>query len=96
MRYFQYWRHRSEHAIMEIDSFPIMVRILTIGGMAAGFLIISPGLRGNVTEGYSIFVRTINDLAPWSYIAIGAFFFMALTSELYQHALPKDPGIPKE
>ena len=73
-----------------------MVRALTIGSMTGGFLIISPGLRGNVSTGYTMFVQTLNDLAPWSYIVIGLGIFLALTVELYRHAIPKPTGIPKD
>jgi len=72
-----------------------MLRTLTIGSMTGGFLIISPGLRGNVIKFYNSFVMTLNDLAPWSYIAIGLAFFVLLTIELYRHAMPKGVKIPK-
>jgi hypothetical protein len=71
-----------------------MLRTLTIGSMMGGFLIISPGLRGNVIKLYNSAVLTLNDLAPWSYIAIGLAFFVLLTIELYHHALPKGSKIP--
>jgi hypothetical protein len=72
-----------------------MLRFLTIGSMTGGFLIISPGLRGNVIKVYGSLVLTMNDWSPWSYIAIGLVFFVLLTIELYRHAFPKGMRIPK-
>ena len=72
-----------------------MLRALTIGGMAGGFLLISPGLRTNVAQGYSTLLQILNDSAPWSYIAIGLGIFITLTVELYRFAIPKNRGIPK-
>jgi hypothetical protein len=71
-----------------------MLRLLTIGSMTGGFLIISPGLRGSLMKFYSSFVLTLDDFAPWSYIAIGLAFFVLLTIELYRHAFPKGAKIP--
>lgn len=72
-----------------------MLRALSIGGMAGGFFMISPGLRGHVMQGYSTFVETLNDSSPWSYIAIGTLIFILLTIELYRHASPRGAGTPK-
>lgn len=66
-----------------------MLRFLSIGGMTGGFLVISPALRGHVIDGYALLVGTLNDFSPWSYIAIGIGIFVALTVELYRHAIPK-------
>jgi hypothetical protein len=66
-----------------------MIRLASIGGMTGGFLMISPGLRGNVIKGYSMVVDILNDCSPWSYLAIGAGIFTLLTIELYRHAVPK-------
>ena len=66
-----------------------MLRIFSIGGMTGGFLMISPGLRGQVIQGYSSFVGTLNDCSPWSYIGIGGLIFVLITIELYHNAFPK-------
>ncbi|MDR3701005.1 MAG: hypothetical protein P4L56_15265 [Candidatus Sulfopaludibacter sp.] len=66
-----------------------MIRLASIGGMTGGFLMISPGLRGNVIKGYSMVVDILNDASPWSYLGIGILMFVLLTMELYRHAIPK-------
>jgi len=71
-----------------------MVRVFSIGGMTGGFLMISPGLRGQVVQGYSVLTSTLDDWSPWSYIAIGSVFFVLLTIELYNNALPKTKRTP--
>jgi hypothetical protein len=72
-----------------------MIRALSIGGMTGGFLMISPGMRGQVINGYSMVVNTLNDYSPWSYVAIGVVIFVLLTIELYRHAVPRGSGVPK-
>ena len=66
-----------------------MIRLFSICGLTGGFLMISPGLRGNVTKGYSTLVDTLNDSSPWSYLGIAIVIFVLLTMELYRHAIPK-------
>lgn len=63
--------------------------------MTGGFLLISPGLRGQVMKGYSVLLDTLNDFSPWSYIAIGAGIFLLVTSELYRNAMPRGAGVRK-
>jgi hypothetical protein len=72
-----------------------MSKLLSIGGMTGGFLVISPALRANVIHGYGILVNTLNDFSPWSYIVIGIGIFVALTVELYRHAIPRGSAAPK-
>ncbi len=72
-----------------------MIRLASIGGMTGGFLMISPGLRGNVIKGYSMIMDILNDASPWSYLGIGILIFVLLTMELYRHAIPKHKKVTK-
>ena len=72
-----------------------MIRLVSIGGMTGGFLMISPGLRGTLVKGYSMLVDTLNDSSPWSYLAIGVAIFVLMTIELYRHAIPKHKKVTK-
>ena len=73
-----------------------MIRLFSIAAMAAAFLMISPGLRGTLSNGYTAVLEILNDTSPWSYLVIGVVIFALLTSELYRHALPKHKRVKAE
>lgn len=55
-----------------------MVRLVTIGGFAALFLLISPKLRGDVWGALGKGVNTMDFYAPYSYIAGGLLLLATL------------------
>ena len=65
-----------------------MLRVLSIGGLAGGFLAISPSLRADVTRGYEKFAQLMSDFCPWSFVAVGLVIFALVTIELYRFAMP--------
>jgi hypothetical protein len=48
-----------------------MLRAFSLLGMAAGFLIISPGLRGTVMDGLTQAATGMDKYSPYSYAGLG-------------------------
>jgi hypothetical protein len=66
-----------------------MVRILSLFGLAALFLLISPALRGHVTGGIGAFVDVLQNNSPYSYIIAGIGLFAVFTISLNRGAAPR-------
>jgi hypothetical protein len=61
-----------------------MIRAISVFGMAAGFLLISPSLRGSVLHVLGHATLFLDQHSPWSYIALalvlGAGTIVSLSS----------------
>ncbi len=47
-----------------------MLRIISLGGMASGFLLISPSFRGTVLRGLGKGIFQLDHYSPWSYVVL--------------------------
>jgi hypothetical protein len=47
-----------------------MIRVISLFGLAVGFLLISPSLRGSVLNGLGRATLFLDQHSPWSYIAL--------------------------
>ena len=59
-----------------------MVRAISIFGMGGGFLMISPKIRMNLTQGFAMVSDTLNLYTPYSYIGVAIGIFALLTLSL--------------
>jgi uncharacterized membrane protein YdcZ (DUF606 family) len=47
-----------------------MVRAFSLLGMTSGFLVISPGLRGTVMDGFGLAAVELDKYSPYSYVGV--------------------------
>jgi uncharacterized membrane protein YdcZ (DUF606 family) len=47
-----------------------MVRAFSLLGMTSGFLVISPGLRGTVMDGFALAAAELDKHSPYSYVGV--------------------------
>jgi hypothetical protein len=66
-----------------------MIRGLSIFGMAALFLLISPVLRGLVFHGLSFVVEVFQNHSPYSYVLAVLGVFVVFTVSLNRGAQPR-------
>ena len=55
-----------------------MVRACSLLGMASGFLIISPGLRGTLLDGFAQAAAGLDKYSPYSYALVALVLFGGL------------------
>ena len=48
----------------------LMLRACSLFGMASGFLVISPGLRGTVMDGFALAAAELDKYSPYSYAGV--------------------------
>ena len=56
--------------MMELRNGSLMLRACSLLGMASGFLVISPGLRGTVTDGLTLAAAGLDKYSPYSYAGV--------------------------
>ena len=66
-----------------------MVRAISLLGLGGGFLMISPKLRGSVTESLGSFSHQMELYSPYSYIGGGVVAILALLVSFYRGAQPR-------
>jgi hypothetical protein len=59
-----------------------MLRVISIFGMAGGFLLISPSLRGSVLTGLGHATFELGKYSPYSYIALALALSVAAVRSL--------------
>jgi hypothetical protein len=66
-----------------------MIRGLSLFGMAAMFLVISPVLRGLVFRGLSFVAEVFQNHSPYSYVLAALGLFVVFTFSLNRGAQPR-------
>jgi hypothetical protein len=66
-----------------------MLRACSMLGLGGGFLMISPSLRGSITESLGKFTLQMELYSPWSYIGGGVLVLLALATSLCRGARPQ-------
>jgi hypothetical protein len=57
-----------------------MLRTCSLLGMASGFLIISPGLRGTLLDGFAQAAAQLDRYSPYSYAGVALALFGGLVA----------------
>jgi hypothetical protein len=65
-----------------------MLRAFSLFGMAGLFLLISPKLRGNITDGIGSATHQFELYAPYSYVGGVLLVLLVLVISLYRGAQP--------
>ena len=66
-----------------------MLRLFSMMGMGGTFLLISPGLRMSLINGFGKITTQMDLYAPWSYIGFGVLVLLALFVSMYRGAQPQ-------
>ena len=67
----------------------VLVRAFSFLGLGGGFLMISPKLRMELTQGVESLTRTMELYSPYSYIGGVALVLLMLAISLYRGAQPR-------
>jgi hypothetical protein len=74
---------------MELRERILMLRAFSLLGMASGFLIISPGLRGTVLDGFALAAAGLDKYSPYSYIAVALALLAGLMAAFSRASAPR-------
>ena len=66
-----------------------MLRACSLLGMASGFLVISPGLRGTVLNGIAQTAAGLEKYSPYSYAGVGLALVGCLILTFYKASVPR-------
>jgi hypothetical protein len=66
-----------------------IVRILSLSGLAGGFLLISPTLREDLTYYLGAFVGDLDKYSPYSYVALGFVVIGIFMLSLVRSSAPR-------
>ena len=61
-----------------------MLRTCSLLGMASGFLIISPGLRGTLLDGFAQAAAQLDRYSPYSYAGVALALFGGLVAAFHK------------
>ena len=61
-----------------------MLRACSLLGMASGFLIISPGLRGTLLDGFAQAAAQLDRYSPYSYAGVALALFGGLVAAFHK------------
>jgi len=56
--------------MMELRQNYLMLKAFSLLGMTSGFLVISPGLRGAVMNGFALAAAELDKYSPYSYVGV--------------------------
>ena len=74
---------------MELRHRNLMLRACSLVAMASGFLIISPGLRGALLNGFAQAVAGMDKYSPYSYAAVALALLGGLVAAFSKGAAPR-------
>ena len=74
---------------MELRHRNLMLRACSLVGLASGFLIISPGLRGSLLNGFAQAAAGLDKYSPYSYAIVGLALLGGLVASFSKGAAPR-------
>jgi len=74
---------------MELRNGNLMLRACALLGMTSGFLIISPGLRGTVLNGFAQAATGLDKYSPYSYIVVALALLTGLMAAFSKASAPR-------
>jgi len=66
-----------------------MLRACSLLGMASGFLVISPGLRGTVMNAFALAAAELDKYSPYSYAGVAVALLGGLMLAFYTASAPR-------
>ena len=66
-----------------------MLRACSLLGMTSGFLIISPGLRGSLLNGFAQAAAELDKYSPYSYFGVALALLGGLMAAFYKASAPR-------
>jgi hypothetical protein len=66
-----------------------MVRACSLVGLASGFLIISPGLRGSLLNGFAQAAAGLDKYSPYSYFGVALVLLGGLMAAFAKGSAPR-------
>jgi hypothetical protein len=74
---------------MELRHRNLMLRACSLVGLASGFLIISPGLRGTLVNGIAQAATGLDKYSPYSYALVALALLGGLVAAFSKGAAPR-------
>jgi hypothetical protein len=74
---------------MELRNRNLMLRACSLVGLAGGFLIISPGLRGTLLQGFIQAAAGLEKYSPYSYAVVALALLGGLMAAFAKGAAPR-------